>query len=478
MAQCASAQGYALGRLEGDSASSPPTDTPWSGRLVASSPPPTVTPSWGGNRPSWGGNRPSWGGSGGILSRWNNIRQNWPTPSYNPQTVYRPTPVPVYIPAPAPAPVYIPTPVPTPVYQPAPAPVYQPPPWNGGGGNIADMIRSDPRGAANAIVNSGDIDGSARALIDAITNGLAYNVGNVFAIAAGLNRGRFTEVLIKCTGQAISQGGSARSGFEEACGSSFGAANSGGTIGPLALSMTDCILRGKSYGWQSGNDYAKSVSVSSAWLPLEFDVLWWLHGWGRALLKRGRICRRCFVFASRQTLPPTLRPTDIPAPSVQPAAPQPPSLVSRWPRLPPAATAAPSPRLLQRSTARAPTLRPRRGASPWPRQSASTAALAACSSTPRSRAHPPSASTASPGRRPKARPPASCWGAAGSTPMVAAAPARCRRCPWAAAAVAMHRLLRSPRRAAVAARSRYRSPHRAGAHRLPQPAHHQVASRL
>jgi hypothetical protein len=55
------------------------------------------------------------------------------------------------------------------------------------------MIRSDPRGAANAIVNSGDVEGSARSLIDAIRGGLAGNVGNVFAIAAGLNRGRFTE---------------------------------------------------------------------------------------------------------------------------------------------------------------------------------------------------------------------------------------------------------------------------------------------
>ena len=36
-------------------------------------------------------------------------------------------------------------------------------------------------------------------------------------------------MLIKCTGLAISQGGSARSGFEDACASSFGAANSGGT---------------------------------------------------------------------------------------------------------------------------------------------------------------------------------------------------------------------------------------------------------
>ncbi len=68
-------------------------------------------------------------------------------------------------------------------------------------------------------------------------------------------------MLIKCTGLAISQGGSARSGFEDACASSFGAANSGGTITPLALSMTDCILSGRGFGWSTGKDYSNSVSI-------------------------------------------------------------------------------------------------------------------------------------------------------------------------------------------------------------------------
>jgi len=138
------------------------------------------------------------------------------------------------------------------------------PPMPSTDASISGLIRSDSRAAANAIVNTGDLDGAAWSLLDAARGGSASNVANVFAIAAGMNQGRFTDIFVRCAAMAMTQGGDVRSGFEEAAAGSFAAASSYGTIAPLAMSMTDCILKGKGYGWQYGNEYAKMVSSLSA----------------------------------------------------------------------------------------------------------------------------------------------------------------------------------------------------------------------
>jgi len=126
--------------------------------------------------------------------------------------------------------------------------------------SLVNLIRSDARAAANAIVNTRDVDSAAWNLLDAARGGGAGAVSSVFAIAAGLNQGQFTDVFVRCAAMAMTQGGDTRSGFEDAAAGSFAAATSQGTIAPLAMSMSDCILKGRGYGQQYGAEYAKMVS--------------------------------------------------------------------------------------------------------------------------------------------------------------------------------------------------------------------------
>ena len=58
---------------------------------------------------------------------------------------------------------------------------------------------------------------------------------------------------------AMQSGGDTRAGFENAAGQSFAAANAQGTLTPLALSMSDCILKGRERGQAYGSEYAKMV---------------------------------------------------------------------------------------------------------------------------------------------------------------------------------------------------------------------------